>query len=59
MTLEQNFVSIKDYENSKYLYLTLKMKNLRDMNNLYNVQGVILLCEYVILIRDYAILQVC
>ena len=59
MTLEQNFVSIKDYENSKYLYLTLKMRNLRDMNNLYNVQGVILLCEYVILIWDYAILQVC
>ena len=38
--LKQKSVSV---ENSKYLYLTLKMRNLKDMNNLYNVQDVILL----------------
>ena len=34
-----------DYESSFYLYKTLKMRNLDDMNDLYNSQDVILLCE--------------
>ena len=33
------------YEHSKYLYTTLKMRNLGDLNDLYNTQDVILLCE--------------
>ena len=37
----------EDYENSKYLYQTLKMRNLGDLNGLYNAQDVILLCEIV------------
>ena len=36
-----------DYENSKYLHQTLKMVNLGDLINLYNVQDVILLCEII------------
>ena len=31
----------------KYLYETLKMRNLGDMNDLYNTQDVILLCEVI------------
>ena len=37
----------EDYENSKYLYQNLKMRNLSDMNDLYNFQDVTLLCEIV------------
>ena len=33
------------YENMKFLYETLKMRTVGDMNNLYNMQDVILLCE--------------
>ena len=43
--LKQSAVSDDDYENSKYLYHTLKMRNLGDMNDSYNTQDVILLCE--------------
>ena len=35
----------RNYESSFYLYKTLKMRNLRDMKDLYNAQDVILLCE--------------
>ena len=45
--LKQNAVDRNDYENSKYLYQTLKMRNLGDMNDLYNAQDVILLCEII------------
>ena len=36
--LKQSAVNDKDYENSKYLYQTLKMRNLGDLNDLYNTQ---------------------
>ena len=45
--LEQTAVNDNDNENSKYLYQTLKMRNLGDMNDLYNAQDVILLSEIV------------
>ena len=45
--LKQSAVDDVDYANSKYLYQTLKMRNLGDLNNLYNGQGVILLCEII------------
>ena len=45
--LKQNFVSDEEYENSFYLYKTLKMRNLSDMNGLHNAQDVILLCEII------------
>ena len=45
--LKQSAVNDYDYENSKYLYQTLKMRNLGNMNDLYNAQDVILLCEII------------
>ena len=45
--LKQSAVDDNDYENSKFLYQTLKMRNLGDMNDLYNVQDIILLCEII------------
>ena len=43
--LKQREVTDNDYESSFYLYKILKMQNLGDMNDLYNAQDVILLCE--------------
>ena len=40
-------VSFEIYENMKYLYTILKMRNLGDMNVLYNMQDVIVLCEII------------
>ena len=45
--LKQSVVNDDDYENSKYLFQTLKMRNLGDQNDLYNIQEVILLCEII------------
>ena len=45
--LKQSTVNDNDYENSKYLYHTLKMRNLGDLNDLYNAQDVILLCTII------------
>ena len=45
--LKQSVVNDDDYENSKYLFQTLKMRNIGDLNDLYNVQDVILLCEII------------
>ena len=43
--LKQKAVSDSDYESSFNLYRTSKMRNLGDMNDLYNAQDIILLCE--------------
>ena len=43
--LKQREVTDNDYESSFYLHKILKMQNLGDMNDLYNAQDVILLCE--------------
>ena len=45
--LKQSTVNEEDYENSKYLYETLKMRNLGDLNDLCNTQDVILLTEII------------
>ena len=45
--LKQSAVNDVDYENSKYLYQSLKMRNLGDINDLYSAQDVILLCEII------------
>ena len=45
--LKESAVNDEDYENSKYVYKTLKMRNLRDLNDLYNTQDVILLTEII------------
>ena len=43
--LKQSAVNDHDYE--KYLYHTLKVRHLGDLNDLYNVQDVILLSEII------------
>ena len=45
--LKQSAVNDDDYENSKYLYQTLTMRNLGDLHDLYNTQDVILLTEII------------
>ena len=45
--LKQKSVSDEDYETSYHLWKTVKMRNLSDMNDLYNAQDVILLCEII------------
>ena len=46
-SLKQATVSKEEYENCKFLYQKLKMRNLGDLNDLYNVQDVILFCELI------------
>ena len=43
--LKLSAVSDESYENSKYLYQSLKIRNLGDLNDLYNTQDIILLTE--------------
>ena len=43
--LKQRAVSDSDYQSSFFLYKTLKMQNLGDMNDSFNAQDFILLCE--------------
>ena len=45
--LKQSAVNDQDYEHSKFLYQTLKTRNLGDLNDLYNTQGGILLTEII------------
>ena len=45
--LKLQAVDNESYENSKYLYLNLRMRNLGDLNDLCNTQDVILLCEII------------
>ena len=45
--LKLSAVHNEDYENSKYLYQTLQIRNLGDLNDLYNAQNVILLTEII------------
>ena len=44
-TLKGQAVDDESYENSKKLFILLKMRNLSDLNDLYNVQDIILLLE--------------
>ena len=46
-SLKQSNVSQSEYENAKYLYETLKMRNLGYMNDLHNAQDVIFSCEII------------
>ena len=45
--LKLSVVNDEDYENSKYLYKTLQMRNLGDLNDLYKTQDVILSTEII------------
>ena len=45
--LKLSAVNDEDYENSKYLYKTLKMRNFGDLNDLYNTQDVLLLTKII------------
>ena len=46
-TLKNKEIDNESYENAKMLYLLLKMRDLSDLNDLYNVQDVIILLEIV------------
>ena len=43
--LKQKKISDEEYERSKYLFSNLEMRNLNDMNDLYNAKDVILLFD--------------
>lgn len=45
--LKQKVVYDDDHENSKFLYLSLKMRNMDDMNDLYNSQDVVLFFQII------------
>ena len=45
--LKQKHITDEEFEHSKFLYQTLKMRNFGDLNDLYNAQDVILLCELI------------
>ena len=45
--LKQKHVTEEEYNESKFLYQTLEMRHLGDLNDLYNAQDVILLSELV------------
>ena len=45
LELKQENITDQEYENCKYLSLTLKMRNLSDLNNLYSYQDLSILCE--------------
>ena len=45
--LKLSAVSDENYENSKCLYQTLKIRDLGDLNDLYNTQDIILLTEII------------
>ena len=44
-TLKRKCVGDEEYANSKIFYITLKMRDISDLNYLYNAQDVILLCK--------------
>ena len=46
-SLNNKNIEMNIYQDMKFLYQTLKMRNLGDMNDLYNMQDVILLCEII------------
>ena len=56
--LKLQAVDDESYENSKFLLKTLKMRNLGDLNDLYNTQDVILLCEILADFKQCKILMV-
>ena len=45
--LKLSAVDDESYENSKYLHQSLKMRNLGDLNDLYNTKDIILLTEII------------
>ena len=44
---KQAVLGDEEFENSEFLFLALKMRNLSEINDLYNFQDVCLLCETV------------
>ena len=43
--LQDDIMSLEEYENVKKCYQTLKLKNLGELNKIYNFQDTIILCE--------------
>ena len=46
-TIKGQEVNDDDYENSEKLFILLKMRNLSDLNDLYNAQDIMLLLEII------------
>ena len=46
-SLNDKNIELDIYQDMKFLYKSIKMRNLGDMNDLYNMQDVILLCEII------------
>ena len=46
-SLNDKNIELDIYQDMKFLYKSLKMRNLGDINDLYNMQNVILLCEII------------
>ena len=46
-SLNDKNIELDIYQNMKFLYKSLKMSNLGNMNDLYNMQDVVLLCEII------------
>ena len=43
--MKDSTISDQDYENVKKFYTRLKLKNLGELNHIYNFQDTIILCE--------------
>ena len=46
-SLNNKNIELDIYQDMEFLYKALKLRNLGDMNDLYNMQDVILLCEII------------
>ena len=44
-SLKDDIMTLEEYENVKKFYLTMKLKNLGELNQIYNFQDTINLCE--------------
>ena len=44
-SLKDDIMTLEEYENVKKFYLTMKLKNLGELNKIYNFQDTIILCE--------------
>ena len=44
-SLKDDIMTLEEYENVKRFYLTMKLKNLGELNKIYNFQETVILCE--------------
>ena len=44
-SLKDDIMTLEEYENVKRFYLTMKLKNLGELNKIFNFQETVILCE--------------